>query len=449
MGLPTAANQYDDYSSHAIGAPEGIAILVAIPAFDEAVTVGRVVSSVPRSLSGARSVDVLVVDDGSSDATSELSHQAGARVIRHARNMGAGSAFRTTVREAIDSGADLLVTLDADGQFNPADIPKLIEPVVGGRADFSTASRFVDPALEPEMPWLKRWGNRQMSRLISSLTGQVFHDVSCGMRCYSRRALLNLNLMGRFTYTQEVFLNLAFKDLRIAEVPIAVRGEREHGNSKIASNLWAYAVRTFRIIFRAYRDYHPMRFFGGIAAALIVPGIMLWGFLLIHYLESGSLSPHKWSGVLGAGFVGSSLLMAYMGLIGDLLKRHRVYLEEILFHQRLQRPPRRKRWSAQHQRHQIPSLLVNEYRDPEQIRKLLNSESGRILFDGSSALVANAADQLKNGGFAVYATNRSKIAIAHPRPSIRSIDGANVVFEDSTLEFFDIVIHDVDPETQR
>ena len=82
----------------------------------------------------------------------------------------------------------------------------------------------LDPALEPRMPALKRWGNGMMARLVSRLAGQKFHDVSCGMRCYGRPALLSLNPIGRFTYTQEVFLNLAFKQLRIAEVPLAVRG---------------------------------------------------------------------------------------------------------------------------------------------------------------------------------------------------------------------------------
>ena len=120
------------------------------------------------------------------------------------------------------------------------------------------------------MPAVKRWGNRAMSSLISRLAGQEFHDVSCGMRCYSRRAALQLHLVGRFTYTQEVVLNLAFKGLRIAEVPVRVRGEREFGESRVAGNLWRYALRSAQIIFRAYRDYHPLRFFGGLAAALLV-----------------------------------------------------------------------------------------------------------------------------------------------------------------------------------
>ena len=218
----------------------GLRMLVALPALDEERTVAGVIRGIPRTLEGIAAVDVVVVDDGSGDRTAELAAVAGAHVIRHPTRRGVGAAFDTALRYAIETGADLLVTIDADGQFNPCDIPALIAPVVEGEADFTAASRFKDPALVPEMPGLKRWGNRMMARLVSRLTGETFSDVSCGLRCYNRRAALSLNPMGRFTYTQEVFLNLAFKQLRIVEVPVAVRGEREHGTSRVAGSLWRY-----------------------------------------------------------------------------------------------------------------------------------------------------------------------------------------------------------------
>lgn len=108
----------------------------------------------------------------------------------------------TPMLDGIDRGVDLIVTLDADGQFDPSGMPALIEPVVAGEADFSTASRFKDPSLQPDMPWVRLWGNRVMSRVISRLARQKFHDLSCGMRCYSRTAALHLDLLGHFTYTQ-------------------------------------------------------------------------------------------------------------------------------------------------------------------------------------------------------------------------------------------------------
>jgi glycosyltransferase involved in cell wall biosynthesis len=234
----------------------------------------------------------------------------------------------------IENRGDYLVTIDADGQFNPADIPSLAAPVVGGMADFASASRFKDESLIPEMPPAKLWGNRMMSRLVSRLTGGKYYDVSCGMRCYNRKSMLNLNLMGAFTYTQEVFLNLAFKRLRIVEVPIKVRGQREFGKSRVASNLFKYAVNTSRIIFRAYRDYKPMRFFGSISLWLGVPAVLLASFFVLHYLVTGHFRPHLWAGFTATGLGMLSLISLTIGLIGDMMNRQRVYLEELLYRQR-------------------------------------------------------------------------------------------------------------------
>lgn len=306
-------------------------LLVSVPALDEEETVAAVVRGIPRQIAGIGRVDVLVVDDGSRDRTAERAREAGAEVIRHERTRGVGAAFQTGLAHGVDTGADLFVSIDADGQFDPADIPRLVEPVAAGRADFASGSRFVDPALVPEMPAVKRWGNRMMSRLISRLAGQRFYDVSCGLRCYSRAAALQLHLLGRFTYTQEVFLNLAFKQLRIVEVPIRVRGSRAVGESRVAASIWRYALRSAQIILRCYRDYHPLRFFGGIALGLAVPGVGLGVFLLHHYLETGQLTPHKWAGFASATLIGLALLVLQMGVIGDMLTRHRVYLEEVLF----------------------------------------------------------------------------------------------------------------------
>jgi glycosyltransferase involved in cell wall biosynthesis len=309
-------------------------LLVILPALNEAKTVASVIRGIPKPIPGIREIEVLVVDDGSTDATAQEAHNAGARVIRHSATMGVGAAFATGIRYAVDASADVILTIDADGQFDPADIPTLTRPVIERRADFASASRFADPTLTPEMPALKRWGNRMMARLVSRLTGQTFYDVSCGMRCYSRRAALALNPMGQFTYTQEVFLNLAFKQLSIVEVPLAIRGEREHGESRVAKNLWRYALNTSGIIFRSYRDYKPMLFFGAIAALAFLLAGGLGGSLTIPYLASGSFSPHKWAGFGSAAAAIFGLLLLFMGVLGDMLNRHRIYLEELLYRQR-------------------------------------------------------------------------------------------------------------------
>ncbi len=314
---------------------DGMRLFVVIPALNEEHTIADVIRAVPRDIPGITFVDVCVVNDGSTDRTVEQAREAGAQVVHHGTPRGVGAAFQTGLARAIECGADLIVNVDGDGQFDAGDIRQLVAPILADKADFASASRFISPELIPQMPRIKRWGNRMMSRLISQLIGQTFHDVSCGMRCYSRRAALNLNLMGRFTYTQEVFLNLAFKQMRIVEVPIRVRGVRQHGKSRVAGSICRYALNTSRIIFRCYRDYQPMRFFGGAAATLVAPAVLLGGFLGIHYLRTGSFSPHKWAGFASASLLILSLMMLHMGMIGDMLNRHRVYLEELLYRDRM------------------------------------------------------------------------------------------------------------------
>lgn len=340
VGSPAARSGRPDATGYSLERPERSAsllrLLVALPALNEEQTVAEVVRAIPRDIPGVHDVHVLVINDGSTDQTVTRAEQAGARVVNHARCRGVGAAFQTALAYGIEHGADLIVTIDSDGQFDPGDLPALLKPVVDGEADFTTASRFLDPSLTPQMPWIKRWGNRMMSRLISRLTGQRFFDVSCGFRCYSRRAASNLHLMGRFTYTQEVFLNLAFKQLRMVEVPLRVRGVRQHGRSRVARSLVHYALSTSRIIFRCYRDYHPLRFFGAIALMLMLPALGLGVFLAWHYMNTGGFSPHKWAGFTSPALLGLGLLMLQMGMIGDMLNRHRIYLEELLYFRRLQ-----------------------------------------------------------------------------------------------------------------
>ena len=309
-------------------------LCVIIPALNEEATVGDVIGHVLDTEMPARVTKrtVIVVDDGSTDRTVAVAQDAGARVVSHVDNRGVGAAFRTGLQAALTLGADLLVNIDADGQFNPEDIPRLLAPLLEGKADFATASRFKDPDLVPEMPAVKLWGNRRMSRLISFLVGRRYHDVSCGFRAYTRDTALRLNLWGDFTYTQETFLDLSAKGMQIAEIPARVRGVREVGQSRVARSLVRYARQTSEIIFHAYRDFWPLRFFGVLALVAAMPGLGLIGFLGLHYLRTGRFSPHLWSGFLGGAFIFFALVCLVTGLLASMLKRIRLNQEEILYH---------------------------------------------------------------------------------------------------------------------
>ena len=306
-------------------------IVIIIPAFNEDATIKDVLRKIPKKIPKISKIETVVVDDGSTDKTKEISKSEGAIVISHRRNLGLGSVFRSGINYALSSGADIMVNIDADGQFNPKDIPKLIAPIADKKVDCTTASRFMDKSLYPDMNIIKFWGNHAMSFLISFLTRQKFHDVSCGMRAYNRHALLNFNLTGKFTYTQEAILNLTYKGITIDEIPIKVIGKRVHGKSKIASNLFRYTLRTSVIIFRAFRDYKPLMFFGIISLMFFIIAFSLFTFLGIHYLQTNSLFPHKWAGVAGITITIISFGCLLVGLVADMLDRIRMNQEKIIY----------------------------------------------------------------------------------------------------------------------
>ena len=309
----------------------GLKLVVMVPCLDEERTVADVVHAVPRDLDGVGPVEVLVLDDGSTDATAERAREAGALVVRHRTNRGLGRTFQDGVRQALARGADLVVNIDGDGQFNPADIATLVEPIIAGEAHMATASRFMRRELVPKMPAIKRWGNGWVAWIVWLLSGRRFRDVSCGFRAFSREALLRMNLFGSYTYTQETFLDLIFKGLEIVELPVPVRGVRQFGESRIARSIPRYAFRSLQIMLRAFISYRPFSFFATLASFFLAFGLALLGFLLFHYLDEGTFSPHIWAGFVGGSFcfLGTSTLV--IALVGDMLVRQRLNQEEVLY----------------------------------------------------------------------------------------------------------------------
>src|SRR5205085_1390343 len=238
------------------------------------------VRGVPRDIPGINQTEVIVVNDGSTDRTASEAAAAGALVIHLKGGGGLGTVFRTGLERAMRRGADIIVNIDGDGQFDPADIRALIGPLLDDRADFVTCTRFAPGSPHPDMPRVKYFGNRLVTRMINWVCGGTkFTDVSCGFRAFTREAAYRMTLFGRFTYTQECFIDLFAKGVRIAEVPLKVRGVREHGKSRMASSVFRYAANSFPIIIRAMRDIQPLKFFGGIAALLFLLGFGTLAFV--------------------------------------------------------------------------------------------------------------------------------------------------------------------------
>jgi len=306
-------------------------LVVTIPAYNEQETVGQVISEVPKTISGIDEIQVVVVDDGSSDGTAQTAKQAGAYVHSQGHNKGLGAAFSQGIRTALSLGADIIVNIDADGQFDPKDIPLLVEPILKNNADMVTASRFADVSLVPEMPWIKKWGNKQVANIVNRLGSLDMKDVSCGFRAYKRDAALRVTLLGGHTYTHEVILDMAFRGLRIVEVPVKVQGVRKFGKSKVASNVVTYGCRSLVIMLRAFRDYRPMWVFGGISVIFLVLAILCGGFVSIHYLRTGAFFPYVFVAFFAGGFGFIALLCYITALLAGMLNRLRILQDEQLF----------------------------------------------------------------------------------------------------------------------
>lgn len=306
-------------------------LVIIIPALNEQFTIASVIQHIPKKFEGIDTTEVVLVDDGSRDRTVEVAQTVGAKVVRHYATRGVGAAFHTGLREALERGADVIVNIDADGQFDSADIPKLLQPVLRDGVGFVTATRFARPDLVPDMPAIKKWGNRWMTRIINFLTGQKFTDVSCGFRAYTRETALKLTLFGHFTYTQETFIDLTYKDVSMVEVPLRVRGERRHGRSRVASNLWRYGLKSAAIIFRTARDYQPLYFFGFPGLVLLVAGVIIGLALLIYFVQTGHTTPYKSAIALSAVLIVVGIFLIFLSMLADMMHRNRMIAEEAVY----------------------------------------------------------------------------------------------------------------------
>ena len=319
-------------------------LVVILPALNEEATVGKVVRAIPRAIPGIAQVEAIVVDDGSTDRTAQEAEAAGAAVISFGRNRGLGRAFTAGIEAALRAGADLIVNMDADGQFDPATIPELIRPLLEGRAEFATCTRFARPDLIPRMPWLKRLGTAAVAWIISRLTGARFSDVSCGFRAYTRETALRLNLFGDFTYTQETFLDLVRKKVSIAEVPLPVRGQREFGQSRMADSIVKYGLRAGSIILLAVRDTRPLAFFGSMGLLVSCFGVAAGAWVGIHWLRTGQTSPYSSAITVSTLLLILGFLLIVLALVADMLGRLRRNQDEILYAQKKNefrpRPPK-------------------------------------------------------------------------------------------------------------
>jgi glycosyltransferase involved in cell wall biosynthesis len=310
-------------------------LVVTIPSYNEEHSLAPVMAEIPRNIPGIDQVQILVVNDGSTDHTADIATQAGAdEILSHKHNMGLAQTFRDGLNEALNMGADIIVNTDADFQYNGTEIPKLIAPILEGKADIVLGDRQVDHL--DHMPRGNLWGNKLATHVTRWATGLPIRDAQTGFRAFSREAALRMNLTGDYTYTQETIIQAANKNLIIEQIPVEFR--RREGKSRLISSVFRYAQSAGVTIFRSFGAYHPFIIFAGIGTLCILLGLILGFKVIIHFLTTGMVTPYLPSALLTTVLIIVGCLAILFGILADMIRTQRMLSEEILYRLKKNRP---------------------------------------------------------------------------------------------------------------
>ena len=286
-------------------------LIVIIPAYNEESTIGDVIKATSRFVD-----EILVINDGSTDRTADVAKTAGATVIDNIVNRGLGKTIKRGYAEAVKRGADIVVQIDADGQYDPQEIPKLIQPILDNKADLVLGSRLEN--LKYEMPWLKKQGNRAFTWLLRRLTDTDIKDGQTGFRATRKEVFETVEIQGDFTYTQEMIVKVSKEGWRIANVPVNFY-QRSAGESRLMSGPLSYAWRAWIIIIRTIRDYDPLKFFGLPGIALTLAGLLLGAAILYKFAVIGIIG-HTPAVILTTLLIMSGIQLLFLALMADMRK---------------------------------------------------------------------------------------------------------------------------------
>jgi glycosyltransferase involved in cell wall biosynthesis len=301
-------------------------LIIQIPCWDEEAQLPATLADLPREVPGVDVVEWLVIDDGSTDRTVEVAREYGVdHIVRLTNNKGLAAAFQAGLDAALKLGADIVVNTDADNQYNAADIPKLIAPILAGDADMVVGARPIDEIahFSPVKKRLQRLGSAVVRR--ASETG--VDDTTSGFRAYNREAALQVTVVSKFTYTLETIIQAGKMTVAIDHVP--VRTNPKTRESRLFPSMWAYVRRNTVGIFRIYALYEPLRVFMSAAIVVGLAAAIIWARFLIDYAVHGS-SGHVQSLILGAVLFIAAIQLAALGVVGDILAGNRVINQRIL-----------------------------------------------------------------------------------------------------------------------
>jgi glycosyltransferase involved in cell wall biosynthesis len=301
-------------------------VIVQIPCYDEERTLPQVLAEIPRRIPGVDQVEILVIDDGSTDATSEVARRNGAdHVVRHIRNQGLARAFRTGLDTCLSLGADIIVNTDADNQYAGSAIPDLIRPILDGTADVVIGDRATDHVahFSPVKKLLQRIG----SGIVRRVSGAPVPDAVSGFRALSRAAALKLNIVSSFSYTIEMLIQAGTARMAVASVPVPVNPQTRE--SRLFRSVPQFLAQSLVTTVRTYTMYRPLRVFTYLGAALALIGVAPVARFLFFYAE-GQGNGHVQSLILGGALVVIGFVSLLIGLVADLIAFNRMLLEMLL-----------------------------------------------------------------------------------------------------------------------
>jgi glycosyltransferase involved in cell wall biosynthesis len=304
-------------------------VVVQIPCLNEAETLPAVIEDVPRRIDGVDEVVVLVIDDGSTDATAEVAARAGAdRVVRLESHAGLAAAFRTGLKTALDMGADVIVNTDGDHQYPGRHIPELIRPILEERASLVIGARPFDRshAMGRGRKLIQRLGSRWLGRWL----GFRIPDATSGFRAMTARAARLFGVMSNFTYTIETLLVARDKGLRVASMPITVNPPTRP--SRLFGSTLGYLWRTAETVVRISFFLNPFRYLMILSLVFLVAGGGLFVRWVVIWLATpaGEVVGRTQSLIVGAVLLLIGVMAVLFGVVADLTAKNRRLLEDIV-----------------------------------------------------------------------------------------------------------------------
>lgn len=301
-------------------------VFVQIPCLNEEATLPAVLKSIPREIPGVSSVEILVIDDGSSDRTIEVAKALGVQhFVYHMGNQGLARSFRDGVDYALAHGADVVVNTDGDNQYPQQEIVHLVAPIVANEADIVIADRQTSK-IAHFSPFKKAMQNLG-SRVVNIAAGTHLPDAASGFRAYSREALVRLNVVTQFSYCMETIIQAGNKRLRIASHPIMTNPKTRE--SRLFSNIFQHMFKSGTAIVRSFLMFKPHVPLGWIAGITGLLGLVPFIRFLIFSIQ-GDGSGHVQSLIFGSAMLVASVLSVALLVIADLLRTNRVLMEETL-----------------------------------------------------------------------------------------------------------------------